>query len=399
MSEPTSSRNDAPKIYGWCPGALRPMMSGDGLVVRIRPPFARLSADQARAVADLSLRFGNGMLDMSSRANLQMRGIRPEDHLRLIAELRALGLVDRDSASESRRNILLTPFWTAGDRSHRIADDLSARLAAAADLTLPGKFGFAVDTDKEPMLRETSADIRIERHGDNLIVRADGSRTALIVPEDRAAEAAVALARWFLTQGGAPGGRGRMHHLIARREPPSSHDATVAYSPVPPGSTARPGPGRIAIGTLVALEFGQISARTLATLAETGHAMRLTPWRMLLVEGTASLGPLPGLILDATDPRLQVIACTGAPGCLQAHASTRALARDLAPHLPPGTQLHVSGCTKGCAHPKPSDVTLVATGRDRFDLIRNGRADASPALTSLSAAALRAAPDVLTKDR
>ena len=27
----------APVIQGWCPGALRPMMSGDGLVVRVRP--------------------------------------------------------------------------------------------------------------------------------------------------------------------------------------------------------------------------------------------------------------------------------------------------------------------------------------------------------------------------
>ncbi len=25
------------EIKGWCPGALRPMQSGDGLVVRIRP--------------------------------------------------------------------------------------------------------------------------------------------------------------------------------------------------------------------------------------------------------------------------------------------------------------------------------------------------------------------------
>ena len=25
------------EIKGWCPGALRPMLSGDGLVVRVRP--------------------------------------------------------------------------------------------------------------------------------------------------------------------------------------------------------------------------------------------------------------------------------------------------------------------------------------------------------------------------
>lgn len=84
--------------------------------------------------------------------------------------------------------------------------------------------------------------------------------------------------------------------------------------------------------------------------------------------------------------------------CLQALSETRALARDLAPHLPEGTSLHVSGCAKGCAHPKPADVTLTATGSDRFDLIRNGRANDRPLRSDLSARTLRAAPHLLTKD-
>ena len=51
---------------------------------------------------------------------------------------------------------------------------------------------------------------------------------------------------------------------------------------------------------------------------------------------------------------LRVIACTGAPGCLQAHAATRPLARALAPKLT--ETLHVSGCAKGCAHPDRSSA-------------------------------------------
>ena len=77
-----------PKVYGWCPGALRPMMSGDGLVVRIRAPLGRLSAEQARGVADLSAIHGNGLLDLSARANLQMRGIRQDGHEALLSGLR-----------------------------------------------------------------------------------------------------------------------------------------------------------------------------------------------------------------------------------------------------------------------------------------------------------------------
>jgi precorrin-3B synthase len=92
---------------------------------------------------------------------------------------------------------------------------------------------------------------------------------------------------------------------------------------------------------------------------------------MLLVEGP---GPHHlGLITDATDPRLRVTACTGAPGCPQALQPTRDLARALAPQVPPGQHLHVSGCAKGCAHPKPADLCLVATASG-FDIIPNGRA-------------------------
>jgi precorrin-3B synthase len=52
------------------------------------------------------------------------------------------------------------------------------------------------------------------------------------------------------------------------------------------------------------------------------------------------------------DPLRRVFACTGAPGCLQAHQPTRDLARALAPLVPKGAVLHVSGCAKGCALPR-----------------------------------------------
>jgi precorrin-3B synthase len=94
---------------------------------------------------------------------------------------------------------------------------------------------------------------------------------------------------------------------------------------------------------------------------------------MLFLEGADSIPDNEGLITSANHPWLNTTACTGAPGCLQALARTRELARALAPHVPPGAHLHVSGCAKGCAHPAPATVTLCAT-RDGFDLIRNGRA-------------------------
>ena len=74
----------APEIRGWCPGALRPMPSGDGWLVRIRPPGGVLTPAQAAGIARAARAHGNGVLDLSQRANLQLRGVRPEAHAALI---------------------------------------------------------------------------------------------------------------------------------------------------------------------------------------------------------------------------------------------------------------------------------------------------------------------------
>ena len=43
-----------PVAKGWCPGAYQPMQSGDGLIVRVRPRFARLNAKQALGLSQAS---------------------------------------------------------------------------------------------------------------------------------------------------------------------------------------------------------------------------------------------------------------------------------------------------------------------------------------------------------
>ena len=137
-----------------------------------------------------------------------------------------------------------------------------------------------------------------------------------------------------------------------------------------------PGPGPQ--GFLAAFAFGQTDADTFAALAGLGP-IRLTPWRMVLIEGLTTAPNLPGLITNPADPLLNVVACTGAPGCPQALAPTRALARQLAPLVPQGELLHVSGCSKGCAHPGAAPATLTATGPGRYDLILNDTAAGTPA--------------------
>ena len=365
-------------VQGWCPGALRPMMSGDGLVVRVRPPGGRLTAAQASGLADAAQAFGNGLIDLSARASLQLRGVAPAQHPALIARLQALRLVDADPLAEARGAVLVTPFADA--RTDALAAAVSEALLHGPDL--PGKFGFAVDTGPAPLLRDTPADIRLERDvGGGLILRCDGAALGAPVTAEGAGAMAVALAHWFVAAGGASAGRGRMAALTARGVLPGGR---LAGRAAPAPAADPPGPGLVpaafrVTGALVGFAFGQTGAATLAALAAHGD-IRLTPWRMLLLEGVQTLPDLPGLILSADDPLRRVQACTGAPGCVQALRAVRPLARLLAPQVPEGRVLHVSGCAKGCAHPLPADVTLVATAAG-FDLIAPGSAQYAPQRT------------------
>jgi precorrin-3B synthase len=364
------------EIKGWCPGALRPMQSGDGLVVRIRPPLGHLTARQAQAIATAAETHGNGIIDLSARANLQLRGVTEASHPRLIDDLRAQGLIDPDIETESLRNLIVTPFRDAATAA--LAATLTAALARMPGL--PGKFGFALDTGPRPVLTQASADIRVERSLDGrLILRPEGHPHGQPVT-DLAADA-IAMANWFVTHGGATNGRGRMAALVAKGTiPPGCTLAPADPLPAPP-------PGPHPDGALVALAFGQMRSETLQSLAALGHELRPTPWRMLLLVGATAVPTIPGLITDPRDPILRVTACTGAPACPQALGDTRKLARQLVPHLVASQTLHISGCAKGCAHPAPADLTLTATDHG-YDLIRNGTASDMPSLTGLTPQAI-----------
>lgn len=366
----------APVIRGWCPGALRPMLSGDGLVVRLRPAGGRLTRAQAAALATAAQVHGNGLLDLTSRGNLQLRGVSPGSHPDLIADLARAGLVDDDPVAEARRNILVTPF--ADPATDALAASLAEALAQGP--VLPGKFGFVVDTGPAPVLTRSPGDIRLERDGTGgLLLRCDGADLGAPVDAEGAPPAALQLARWFLQAGGAPEGRGRMAALIARGSTPQGQLAGQ-IAPAPPDP--EPGPGLVPQGALLAVAFGQMQAETLAALAALGD-LRLTPWRMLLIERLDHLPDLPGLIRCADDPLRRVVACSGSPACPQALQPVRPLARRLAAQVLPGRILHVSGCAKGCAHPGRADLTLTATTRG-FDLILRGRAGDPPARRGLT---------------
>jgi precorrin-3B synthase len=84
-----------------------------------------------------------------------------------------------------------------------------------------------------------------------------------------------------------------------------------------------------------------------------------------------------GFVTAPDDPRTRISACIGSEGCASGHIPARAVAAQLAPHLAPDTILHVSGCAKGCAHPRRADVTLVGQA-DGYGLVIAGMAGDTP---------------------
>ena len=371
-------------VKGWCPDAWRPMMAGDGLLVRVRPPLGRLTRAQLLGLCEAATAHGNGLIDVTSRANLQIRGVREDSWRSLIDALLALGLIDSDPIREARANILVAPEWRMGDDTHRIAELLRARLADLPEL--PGKVGFAIDAGAAPVLQDAPADFRIERAaGGTLLLCADGRSLGAALPRGAEVDRLIALAHWFADSGGVASGRIVRHTA----ELPNWAAATsLPATATPPTSV-----GPHSLGLALGLPFGRIAARALEryVVSEAAiEAIRITPWHIAICEADAPLVAEPDpvdFITDPTAPMLHADACVGAPACPQGTVETRALASRLAPYI--AGRLHVSGCAKGCARAAPADVTL--TGREgRYDLAFNARAGAPPSRAGLDAAQILA---------
>ena len=116
-----------PYRKGWCPGALRPMETGDGLLARVRAPRGRLSLDQAAALADAAIACGNGAIGLSARANLHLRGLSESTLPDLHARLEDAGLIDADPEIERLRNIVASPLDDLDPEAFSTSDRASPR--------------------------------------------------------------------------------------------------------------------------------------------------------------------------------------------------------------------------------------------------------------------------------
>jgi precorrin-3B synthase len=372
--------------------------------VRVRPHRGTLSVTALQALAGAAARFGNGQIDLTRRANLQIRGVSPATLAPLWELMTAHDLLDESAERESIRNIVINPL--AGLDPSEIADmrpvaaALESRLATDVALCgLPAKFGFALDGGGRLPLAGLAADIHLmASHA------APQPRIAigLAMPEDVA---------WLGTTdaGHAAAVATQLAHAVLRHSRtgralavPSNALAAIradlaleAVGPVSIGAAGRSQKRRGAIALTDQMSavgfgapFGRLDNETLARLAALFAAsgisdIRLSPWRTLYAaaeravigELIADAAPL-GLIVDDADPLVRIDACSGVGCCPSTGLSTRQHARALAGVMVRGGfsgTLHVSGCAKGCARSAPADLVLV--GEDgHYRIVHQGTA-------------------------
>jgi len=372
-----SSRPDA------CPGVFALHDAADGALARVRLPGGAIDAAALRVVAGCAEELGDGAVHLTSRGNMQLRGLRRDDP-RLAARLAAAGLLP-SATHERARNVLASPLsGIAGgladvrDLARELDRGLCARPALA---TLSGRFLFALDDGRGDVAAE-DPDLCWQAVGPDdgrlLVAGAPVAR----VPRSRAVTALLDAAEAFLAESDG----------AWRTLPAATGSAPAAPAPVGPGGDAKPhaptgGPGgsaeRLAghagpplgwVGEGAALVcapvLGEMSAAQVRVLAATAPRVVVTPWRTVVLpdapSGADARLAAAGFVVDPASPVPLVSACAGRPGCAKALADVRADARAGLAAGRFAERVHLSGCARRCGSPRGPHRALVALADGQY---------------------------------
>jgi precorrin-3B synthase len=353
-----------------CPGALSLHRAADGSLARIRLPGGMITAAQLQSLAQTATEFGSPAMELTSRGNIQIRGIADEQ---AVAEaVAAVGLLP-SATHEKVRNIVASPLSGRVGGHPDMRDwvsDLDASIQASPALaSSSGRFWFSID-DGRGDVSGLGADVGVHVLGDSVALLLAGRGTGVRVSLSDAGATLAAIAVRFADI------RGKAWRVIELDDPgPLLEGLTVVAEPGatwpqmtrPPVGWIVQNDGRVALGAGVPL--GILDARTAEFLAAIEAPMVITPWRSVLVcdleDSVADtalrvLAPM-GLVFDEASPWLDVSACTGSPGCEHSRADVRAdAAHDAELGVGEGHR-HYVGCDRACGS-RPSDDVLVATG-------------------------------------
>jgi len=381
----TASAMLTPRRRGACPGLSAPMPTGDGLLVRLQPTGI-ISLEAFLALCAAARRDGSGIMEVTARGSIQIRGLNAESAPRFADTVAALGVAAANGVSVlasplaglDPAEILDAGALAADIRRAAARAELAARLAPKVSVVVDG--GGALDLDgiaADVRLRADRAVVfSVSVGGDGAtaaqlgaVALIDGIEAVIRLLEVIARHGRTARARDILATEGVAAFRLALAELLTA-------EALLpnARRPSDPIRTHRLRDGSLACG--IGLAFGHADAvalRRLAAAAAAAGAKGIgTASRTLLIVGLADR-TIPafvrdaahlGFAVDADDPRRRVIACAGAPVCASGHFATRALAPAIADGLtasPDTTLIHISGCAKGCAHSGKASLTVVGT--------------------------------------
>ncbi|UEA61718.1 nitrite/sulfite reductase [Gordonia otitidis] len=399
-----------------------PHAAADGALARIRLLGGAITPEQLATLARVSADHGDGFIDLTARANVQLRGITDVDAV--ASELVDAGLVP-STTHEKVRNIEVSPFTgrVGGLLDLRpVVRRLDEALRDDAELSaLSGRFLFGLDDGHADIARgncdvcayarsaadgSVTVDILIDGEdvgsvgspvdvigallavAHDLLDIAPGAwrvsdlapreRSALIERSRRRLDEAHAQGRsaesrrpedGHTADGHAQDGHAQDGHAQdGHAEGVLADDRVAIEAAAPRVGWFDQSDGNVLLGAVV--ELGRLPARLAEFIAAVGAPVVFTPDREILIcdlgEGVAEtvvrvLAPM-GLIFDASSPWTQVSACAGAPGCAHGQAPVRvdAVAR-VESGGPVAEREHWVGCDRGCGSPPQPHRRVEAT--------------------------------------
>ncbi|WP_202234684.1 precorrin-3B synthase [Actinacidiphila reveromycinica] len=229
-----------------CPGALRLHPADDGALARVRIPGGVLDAAQAERLGEAARRFGDGDVHLTSRGNVQLRGLDAGCGAELAQLLGAAGLLP--SATHERvRNVVASPLSGLDGRGHldvgdwlRELDGLLCGSPAAAALS--GRFLFALD-DGRGDVAALAPDVTLRAAPDGTALLAVGRNAALRVTAADAPRAALLAAELFLAEAASEGGEPSAWRVADLPDRGAALTAELAGRlPAPPAPGPEPAP-------------------------------------------------------------------------------------------------------------------------------------------------------------
>jgi ferredoxin-nitrite reductase len=386
----------------------------DGFMARLRIPGGQLKTFQAREIARTCQELTTGYLQVTTRANFQLRMIQPKDAPEVLARIQSVGLHTRGAGADNVRNI--TTNATAGLDPNELIDTMplvhqlaQAILNQRAFYDLPRKFNIAIDSGGASTSLEDTNDIGATavRIGDAVKFRlAVGGATGhkafandlgVLVEPAQLIRVLTAMLRVYVDNGERGNRkRARLKHLLERwplqkyleetekllgfpLERSTPPDAAPPAGGVPHphiGVHSQKQAGFSYVG--VALPVGQLSPKQLLRLCDLADSygageLRLTVWQNVVIPHVrdAFVEPLKkalvkmGLDWKHSNLRSGLVACTGNSYCKFAAANTKQHALDLASYLEKRVNLdapiniHLTGCPNSCAQHYIGDIGLL----------------------------------------